>query len=461
MDSPLVAKHLYCLGIGGVGVSAIARFARHHGSKVSGLDVRRSPLIEDLEHQGVTIYLTPDPAHLTSDIDAVVYSDDVQPDHPERRAAEERGIPRWSFAEALGKILAAYEQRVAIAGTNGKSTTTAITGLITTAGQLDPMIFVGSRLKELQGNIRLGKSSLGIVEADEYRDHFLVYNPTHVTITNIELDHVDYFGTLYRLMESFDRFVRPEMHVVANAGDRNARDLWADRPQTTWFGFGPDADVRVVDWRTSSGKQEFTIEHAGERIGPFQLHLPGKMNIENALAAMTMSHVLGLPFAAMKSPLLDFRGIWRRFEILQPSGSISVVNDYAHHPTGVRATIAAAKTFFPGRRVIAVFQPHHRHRLHALFDGFAQSFTGADITILTDIYVVSGRDEAAAATPTSRDLLVAIERHDQQIIYAPTLDDMVDAVKTVAKSGDVILLMGAGDIWERGQQLATDLHDHR
>jgi UDP-N-acetylmuramate--alanine ligase len=447
-------KSVYCIGIGGVGVSAIARISLHSGARVLGSDMRRSPLIDDLVQGGADIVFAPDPSRITAEM-TVIYSDDVPPNHPERAAATACGATSYSFAEALGIAMSPSRHRVAIAGTNGKSTTTSITGLLAANAGLDPMVFVGSRLKEFQGNVRFGGTEYFIAEADEYRDHFLHYHPTIATVTNIELDHVDYFKTMSRMVESFQRFVTPEMQLIANADNRTSRDLWTGRAKTTWFGFGPDADVRVHSWKTSSGQQEITIAYQGKIYGPFRLRIPGKINVENAVAAMTTAFVLGIPFESMTETLDAFRGIWRRFDILTPDSPITVINDYAHHPTSVQATITAAKSFFPNRRIIAVFQPHHRHRLHALFDGFANAFTAADVTILTDIYVVAGRDEAQVATPTSADLLTAIERHDQPIVYAPKLSDVQQSLRGMCRPGDVVLLMGAGDIWELGQPLAT------
>lgn len=453
-------NHLYCIGIGGVGVSAIAKIALHQGLRVSGSDMRRSPLIDDLLQAGADIVFQPDASRISAGM-TIIYSDDVPEHHSERVAGRNLSLPAMSFAQALGAVMSPSHHRIAIAGTNGKSTTTAITGLLTASAGLDPVVFVGSRLREFEGNVRFGGSEYFIAEADEYRDHFLHYKPTMVTITNIELDHVDYFKTLARLIESFRRLVTPEVVLVANADDRNARELWAGRPNTTWFGFGPDADVRVQSWKTSAGKQEMTLSYQGATYGPFTLRIPGKINVENAVAAMTTAMVLGVPFSEMEKPLDAFRGIWRRFDILHPDAPTTVINDYAHHPTSVQATIAAAKSFFPKRRVIAVFQPHHRHRLHALFDGFAKAFTAADVTVLTDIYVVAGRDEAQFSSPTSADLLTAIERHDQPILYAKTMKDVQETLRDMALPGDVILLMGAGDIWEVGQSLATELnHGH-
>lgn len=443
---------IYFLGLGGVGVSAVARYWLARGTTVVGSDPHRNPLVDDLIRLGATYYPDEDPSHLTPETEALVYTDDAHPQHPLRLRAAALHIPTWSFAEMLGQIMAEYPTRIAVAGTNGKSTTSALTGLLLAEAGVDPTVFVGSRLTEFNGNLRLGGSGVFVAEADEYRDHFLQLHPNQAIITNIELDHVDYFHDEQRLVESFSRFAAevPPERLIINGDDRRLRQRW---PHAVTFGQGA-ADMTIREVAAQAGQQTFSFDWRGQRLGPFTLYLPGLFNIMNAAGAMTAALVAGAAPTTFSSTLAAFRGIWRRFQILTaPTSSVTIVNDYAHHPTAVRVTLEGAKAFYPGRRLVAVFQPHHHNRLTALFDDFTHCFGAADRVVIVETYTVPGREPVATDTKNSQELVAALQAH-RSAEYAADPAAAEAFLRHTIEPGDVVIVMGAGDIWHTAESLA-------
>ncbi|MBI5466709.1 MAG: UDP-N-acetylmuramate--L-alanine ligase [Candidatus Kerfeldbacteria bacterium] len=449
-----IPKHIYVLGLGGVGVSAVAKYFLSRGTRVVGSDPRRNPLIDDMVKLGATYYAEEDPVHLDERTELLVYTDDAHEDHPLRQRARSLNIPCQSFAETLGQIMADYPQRLAVAGTNGKSTTSALTGLLLADAGQDPTVFVGSRLTEFNGNLRLGGPGIFVAEADEYRDHFLQLHPNQAVITNIELDHVDYFGNRSRLEKSFLDFaadISPG-RLVINGDDRALRTLW---PKAVTFGNG-SADATISHVKTGAGYQEFSLAWRDLDLGRFTLHIPGSFNIMNAVAAMTASLVAGASPTTFANTLANFRGIWRRFQILTaPTSAVTVVNDYAHHPTAVRVTLEGARAFFPGRRIVAVFQPHHHNRLTALFNDFTRCFAAADRTVIVETYTVSGREPAVADTKSSQELAAALQAQQRHAEYAADPLAAEAFLRHIVEPGDVVLIMGAGDIWHIAESLAA------
>ncbi len=451
----MTKKHLYAIGIAGVGVSAVARWYLQKGWRVSGSDPRPSPLVDDLRSLGADIVQIPMASRL-ADVDLVVYTDDVPVDQVERQEATRRGIPAASFAEALGTIMQDRPERLTVAGTNGKSTTSALLGIIVASVDRDPTVFVGSRVKEFSGNMRIGQGPHFIAEADEYRDHFLNFSPTAALITNVELDHVEYFKTVERMEDSYRQFLQklpPQAPIIYNQDDPGAVRVCAEYSQAISFGFSDQADARIVAYSSAAEQETFQIAYAGETSQKFTLHVPGRFNVLNAVGAVMMAHAHGIPINDCIAAVGAFRGIWRRFEVLNPGAGTLVINDYAHHPTSVRATIGGARVFYPQRRIIAVFQPHHRHRLQALFHEFATAFESAHEIIITDVYAVPGREDDDPTLPTSRDLVAAMTASGWNVHYAPSLTDVANTIAAIVKPGDAIVLMGAGDIWTLAQPL--------
>lgn len=446
-------KKVYCIGLGGIGVSAVAKLLLARGVEVSGSDPVQSPIVDDVIRLGATFFPDENPDHITPETDLVVVTDDAPEDHPLRQAAERLNIPIENFSVILGRLMAEVPQRLCVAGTNGKSTTTALVGLLATNSGLDPTVFVGSRVAEFDGNVRVGHGSLFIAEADEYRDHYLNYSPTVITLTNLEPDHLDYFGSQEKMIASFTKFVAtlPASGVIAaNADDPEVMKIAVLAPRMITFGMSPEANVRAVDVIQEAGQQSWTLMINTESLGRYTLHLPGQFNIMNCLAAVAGAMSVGADPSSFLPTITAFHGVWRRFQILNPKGQVTIISDYAHHPTAVRLTLEGAKKFYPGRRIVAVFQPHHQSRLTSLFDDFTKSFSAADEVIIVEAYTVPGRDIPETEVKTSRQLAEQLQAH-----YVAKLADIEVQLPTMLKTGDVAIIMGAGDIWRQAESLGN------
>lgn len=451
------AGWVHCIGLGGIGVSAVAKFYLAKGYRVTGSDPVPSPVIDDAIEHGAE-YLGPARAdHITSDMTCIVRTDACRPDNPELQAAHRLNRPVKTFAVALGEIMAPFTQRVCISGTNGKSTTTALTGLLFTKAGLDPTVFVGSRVTAFNGNLRLGGTTTFVAEADEWRDHFHALAPTTLVITNVELDHPDYFQSVEQLVKSFqvmvDKLPR-DGRLILN-GDDPACARWAADPRAMTVGTGASAQLRYRVTRSGPEYQTFELRWAKQALGTFTLFVPGPHNVSNVALAIATALATGAKTADIQPTLDSFRGIWRRFEVLR-NDTVTVVNDYAHHPTAIRVTLAGARAFYPGRRLIAVFQPHHHHRLTALFDDFSSAFADADEVVLVDVYAVTGR-ENVVGMKSGRDLFTAVASRRSNVSFYPKAEDVLRHLRQSVRPGDVVIIMGAGDVWTVGPQAAKEL----
>ncbi len=447
-------RQLYCLGLGGVGVSAIAKYWLAQGVRVSGSDAVKSPVIDDAVNSGaVYVGQDNDPRHITKDFDLVVYTDACRSDHPELAAAHQAGIPTKNFSAALANIMEEYRVRVAVCGTNGKSTTTALAGLLLAEAGWDPTVFVGSRVTGFNGNLRLGGRQLFVAEADEWRDHFHALQPTVLAITNLELDHPDYFTSLDQLVQSFQMMVDrlpADGHLVINLDDPVGRQ-WSRHPRAVTVGQA-DADLTHRIIRTGPAVQEFSATWRGQPLGTFALHVPGAFNVANASLAMAIALTLGAGPDTFRTTLEKFRGIWRRFEVIRLAQP-TIILDYAHHPTAIRVTLTGAREFYPARRVIAVFQPHLHQRLTTLFPDFVQAFARADRVIIQSVYAVLGREQVADMK-TGADLAEAIRQTGKLVEYAENTAATRRHLESSLQPNDVVVIMGAGDIWTLAEQLA-------
>ena len=379
-----------------------------------------------------------------------VYSAAVPTENPERLKAKGLGLEQKSYFEVLGEVSRSFHT-IAVSGTNGKSTTTAmIAGILIDAGK-DPTVVVGSTFEKLDNNFRDGKSDLLVVEACEYRAHMLLLSPASIVLTNIEEDHLDFYKDINHIVQTFQQYVGSlrdkNSYLILNNDDVNIRKLKLPKCKVISFGLIEGADVRAINLRKLPGKQLFDVLYYGQNIGEFELQIPGDFNIYNALAAIAYSLTLNIPVGVIKNSLKEYRGIWRRFQIVQ-SDDFTVVSDYGHHPTAVQGTLKAAREFYPGRRIIAVFQPHQHDRTKKLFNDFAKSFGDSDIVILAEIYEVRGREEMNTEI-SSKDLALAIQsiEKDKQIIFAKDLDEALQQVNALVKPDDVVLVIGAGDIY--------------
>jgi len=441
---------IHCIGIGGIGVSAVAKFFRLEGKEVIGSDSNRSEVTEDAEEVGV-IVKDEDAENISPDLDLVIYTSAAKEDHPERKAAAAFGIPQLSYFECLGLLSKGYET-IAVAGTNGKSTTTAMLGQLLEAGGLDPVVIVGSRSKKFPyGNLRKGKGKYFVVEACEHEAQMLHLEPKHVVVTNITEDHLDFYRDIDHIRETFQKLVKkmPEDGwLVLNDDDAVSKKL-EPQGRVVTYGFRDGADYRAEGAIVKNKRQEFTItrKDPAETWKDMSLVVPGYFNIQNALAAAAMARELGVNEEVVSASLASFDGLWRRFERVGEFRGAPVISDYGHHPDAIRATLQAAREFFPGRRIVLAFQPHHHHRTKELFPGFVDSLKDADLLILEEIYRVSGRSVGEGEV-SSKDLSEAIkEKKKAEVWYAEDNDGVLEKLKNLAEPGDVILIMGAGSIY--------------
>ncbi len=455
-------KQVHLVGIGGINMSAVAKLLKRAGIGVSGSDAKASELTDELDGMGIPVTIGHDMLNVPAGCDLLVYSSAVPVSNPERMEATRRGLNQLNNFQFLGQW---FDGRriLLVTGTHGKSTTTAMLGALLEETHQDPTVIVGSRVPAYPlGNIRFGEGELVVIEGDEYAKHFLEFEPYGLIINNIELDHTDIFPDMDALLETFRELltrVRGGGVVIANADDarvstligRERAELEERGIRIRTFGFGSHADCRIEDLQVKEGKQTFTYRDGSPRAVRSDLLIPGRMNVLNATAALTLVGSIGIPVQDAAPALGKFQGIWRRFEMVSDKKDVIVVSDYAHHPTAIAVTIDAARSFYPGRRVVVCFQPHHRRRTKDLFLDFVPAFDRADQLVLSEIYDVAGREEGEEIS--SRDLQDAILRHDadrgvkRSVEYAPDPEEALTILKRWKREGDVILVMGAGDIY--------------
>ena len=430
---------VHFIGIGGIGVSALARYYLGQGFRVSGSDLSPSPILEELEKEGAIVGV----GHFekfNSEPDLVVYSQAIPDDDPELSLARELGISIKTYPQALGELTHQFKT-VAVAGSHGKSTTTALLSLILVRAGLDPTVIIGTKLKEFGPpaggkNFRSGRSGILVIEADEYQDAFLNYSPTLVLITNIDREHLDYAKHFGNVKKSFLKFIsnlKEDGILVLNQDDP---PLFSLRPKIN----------REIDW--------FSLTN-DEDVGEIKsvIKIPGRHNLSNALGALTAARKLGVPEKIALEVIGDYRGAWRRMEY---RGTIAshrdalIYDDYAHHPTEIKATLAAFKEAFPDHPLICVFQPHQSRRLEILFKDFVESFDRVDALILLDVYRVIGRDSLDPKI-NSEKLAEAVRKRrngPKEVIHLSSEEKLKETVARLVPSPTpaIVVMMGAGDI---------------
>lgn len=459
------SKHesIHFVGIGGAGMSGIARVLARQGVAVTGSDLRETPTLEALRRESGIRAVA---GHAPSNLDGatlVVASAAVKKDNPELLEAHERGVPVVSRAEMLGRLMGRYPRSVAITGTHGKTTTTGMTALILEAGGLDPTVLIGGDLPSWGGNARLGASDVFLTEACEAYDSFLDLDPRIAVVTNIEVDHLDYYGTLDNVLRSFRTFLSQVTGTAILSGcDANVcalRDeMGPGSPDVITFGLCDSSDVRATEVALAGQSPSYTVSWQGKTLGRVQLRVPGLHNVANSLAALTVGLTLEIPFAGIAAGLAAFTGTGRRFEKLGEAGGVLVIDDYAHHPTEIRATLAAARGAFPDRRVVAVFQPHLPSRTRDLGAEFAESFGDADLAILTDIYLAR-EQPLEGVTGAGLAALTAERRGAAHVTYVGDKAQLPARLAETVRPGDLVLTLGAGDIRAAGEGLLARLQN--
>jgi len=452
---------IHFIGIGGYGMSGLARVFLEMGSVVSGSDVKASERTEKLAHAGARVFIGHHPQNING-AEWVVYNTDVPPDNVELVEAQKKGLRVMHRSELLS-LLINERKSIAITGTHGKTTTTAMTALALEVGGLDPTVLIGGETTEFNGNAKLGRSPYLVAEADESDASFLRYRPLVAVITNIEPEHLEHYGGDFnRLVEAFRQFaqqVRPGGRVVLGWDNPTSRGLAEalDPSSVVTFGFCEGAELRAVDLREHEGGNTATLVRNGRRLGNLGLKIPGKHNIANALAAAAASLEVGIPFDRIRASLARFQGVKRRFQVIGRSRGILVVDDYAHHPTEIRATLAAAREGNP-ERVVAVFQPQRYVRTGSLMEEFSRSFDLADEVVLAEIYAPPG--EKPIPGVSSYQLGKLVEGQTGQVVPVfDTKEEVLDYLLKMVRPGDTVLTMGAGDIWKIAHRLAEVLRE--
>lgn len=454
MTNPLsTIKRVHLIGIGGIGVSGLAEMMLSRGYDVTGSDMKASVITQRLERKGALIHLG-HAAENVADTDLVVYTAAVREDNPELLQAREKGIPAVNRAEMLGLLMKEYAKSFAISGTHGKTTTTSMISVILEKGGLDPTMLIGGDIREIQGNAKTGSTQYLVAEACEYKDSFLSFSPYCAVVLNIEEDHLDYFRNLDHILESFGKFtaqVAPDGFVVYNHDDPNCVALSKTLvTRSVSFGLNPGSDYSAMDISyDSAGYPSFTLAQRGNALGRVILSVPGVHNIYNALAAIAASLECGVTFEAVQQSLKTFQGARRRFEHRGDYKGAVIVDDYAHHPTEIKATLAAAaKT--EHQRIWCIFQPHTYTRTAELMDEFSTAFGDADNVIITRIYAARETDTLGVH---GRDLAQKITDTGKTAVYLDTFPEIVAYLDGRVSPGDLVLTVGAGNIDEVAKTL--------
>ncbi|OGL66397.1 UDP-N-acetylmuramate--L-alanine ligase [Candidatus Uhrbacteria bacterium RIFCSPHIGHO2_01_FULL_63_20] len=445
-------KRAHFVGIGGIGMSAAAKFLAARGVAVTGSDMKTSAIADALAARGVSVSIGQSALNVPEDAGLIVYSSAVPETNPERVRAKELGVPERSYPEFLGEISKA-KRTIVVTGTNGKSTTTAMLGLILEAAGMDPTVIVGSLVPGFpDGNLRVGKGEWFVVEGCEYRANVLNLDPEAIVFTNIEEDHLDYFKDIDHIRQVFQSFAdkaKGKGPVAWNADDPQSSTLTLDKGVS--YAMEASADINGGNRRVENGKQMIDVVRRGSSLGRLVLSVPGKFNAMNALAASAMAMELGVSFDVCAKTLAAFTGIWRRFERVGTFQGAEVISDYGHHPTAIRGTIEAAREFFPGRRVVLCFQPHQHSRTLELKDEFIAALKDADVAVVPEIYGVTGRTEEEAKLISSQDLVDGVKGS----VYAKDLGEAQTILSGVVRDGDVLIIQGAGDVDELARTLCA------
>lgn len=453
-------RRLHFVGVGGAGMSGIAELCVRLGFAVSGCDLKPSETTARLAALGIEITHGHHPAHLTNDLDAVVISSAIKFSNPELGRARELKLPILPRAEMLGELLRMARHGIAVAGTHGKTTTTSLVALVLEEAGLDPTVAIGGNLRTRGTNVRLGRGDFMVAEADESDASFLLLLPTVAIVTNIDPEHLDHYGTMERVREAYQNFInRVPFYGAAILGidSVNVRGLMpAIRKPILTYGIAPDADLRAESISIDGLSTRFEVIYKDAPLGAVTIPSPGHHIALNALAAIAAGLELGIPFDTAAQALRQFAGIDRRFEIKGEAAGRIVLDDYAHHPAEVRATLAAARAAFK-RRLLVIFQPHRFTRLRDLFNEFLDAFDEADRLYLLDVYAAG---EEPIADVTARRLYEALHaRGHLEVRYLgddPEPDARI-AVDSVA--GDLIVTLGAGDVYQLGESILKMLDD--
>ena len=449
-------KHIYFVGIGGVGMSGIAEVLLNLGYRVSGSDLKLTETTERLQKRGATIFQGHREQHIT-DVDVVVTSSAVKPNNAEVVAARNRAIPVIPRAEMLAELMR-LKYGIAVAGAHGKTTTTSLIGMILDRGGISPTVVIGGKLNTINTNAILGRGDFMVVEADESDGSFLKLSPTIAVITNVDPEHLDYYQTVGEIKRAFITFANKIPFyglTILCLDNEHVQDLIPHlEKRYLTYGLTPQADLQARDISVKGLSMVFNVLYHKEELGRVELTIPGLHNVLNALAAIAAAVEIKLPFPVIQEALKNFGGVHRRFQLKGTFNKVNLIDDYGHHPTEIKATLSAAKAIWKGR-VVVLFQPHRFTRTRDLYREFLTAFNQADILLLTDIYP-AGEDPLPGVT--AEGLFQGIKEHGHKhVYYFPQKEEMVDHLIKLLEPGDSVITLGAGDIWQLGEELMHKL----
>ena len=448
-------KKIHCIGIGGIGLSAVAEILMARGYDISGSDMKESDMTAKLARDGARIHIGHNAENVEGK-DLVIYSSAISMENPELARATELGIPTVTRAQALGALMEEYDSSIAISGTHGKTTTTSMVSLILKNAQKEPTILVGGNLPEINGNVYVGQNDYFVTEACEYMDSFLNLKPKIEIILNIDSDHLDYFKDVDHIARSFDKFAKlvPENGaVIAYDAKPFVQSVISGLPNAITFGLSESCDYYASDINfDNDGMPQFKVNHGGKVLGQIELAVPGEHNILNALAAFACCHIQGVAVEDIIKTLDGYTGTHRRFDLLgETSTGIRIVDDYAHHPTEIKATLAAVRNM-KHNTLWCLFQPHTYTRTMALLDDFATAFDEADKVVLAEIYAAREKNIHKISSKT---LMNKIKEHDvnKDVYFFEDFEEIASFVYNNAQEGDLVITMGAGDIYKVGEMI--------
>lgn len=445
-------KHIHFIGIGGSGMSGIAEVLFNLGYKVTGSDVKASDTTGRLERLGITIFISHRPENINGS-DVVVYSSAVKKDNPEVVFAKEKLIPVIPRAEMLAELMR-MKYGIAIAGTHGKTTTTSMIATILGAQGMDPTVVIGGKLNSIGSNARLGKGEFLVAEADESDGSFLKLSPTIAVVTNIDREHMDHYKDMDEVKATYLTFINKIPFYGCAILCLDHPNIQGLIPKITrrhiTYGLTAQADFSARDIETTEMKTSFDVWRRGKNMGRVMVKIPGEHNVYNALAAIAVAMELDIGFEQAKDSIANFSGVERRFHIKGVANGITIVDDYGHHPVEIKATLKAAKDGWK-QRVVAVFQPHRYSRTQDLFHEFLSAFNDADMLILTDIYAAGEEKIPGISSEILYNNIKTYGHRD--VVYIPDKKDIPDYLNKIAKPGDMVITLGAGDIWQVGEEI--------
>lgn len=451
-------KHIHFVGIGGIGMSGIAEVLINLGFSVSGSDLKESDITKRLISLGGIISYGHSSENL-KDVDVVVISSAVKDDNPEVIEANRRLVPVIPRAEMLAELMR-LKKGIAVAGTHGKTTTTSMVATILASAGVDPTVVIGGKLDSIKSNAKLGQGDYLVAEADESDGSFLYLSPTISVVTNIDPDHLDYYGDMDAMLKAYLDFINKLPFyglAVLYIDNKNVQLLLPKiKKRFITYGMSAQADLQATDIEFKGMDTSFSLRFKGETVGRVGIGMPGVHNINNALAAIAIAMEMDIPFDVIRDGISGFGGIQRRFQVKGETAGIMVVDDYGHHPEEIKATLSAAKGGWD-RRVVVVFQPHRYTRTRDLFNDFVTAFNDADTLILTDIYP-AGEEEIEGIT--GERLFEEIERHGHRdVSFVPDRNNLPAFLREKARTGDMVITMGAGNVWEAGSLFLDELDE--